>query len=629
MFPIAAEKILSNVVWPAGQALYNEAAPMVKEWARGRIRKRMKGVLSSIDTYSDFSPDSPTKSLFRSPQSTPSRTMSTPSQSQQEQSAGSANKRAREVNGQNSSISPNDGVCVPAMFNAGRGAELGLINKLIDAPLKFKTGENPGPSRPHDPLASSLQLYKPLRFNQAFAWKAHVPLQSFASGNLVNRGYVHNVFRHYNYGTWGSSSGVYSDYAPGTIGWNKTLGPDKAQTRKPPQATTLAEAALVARGFNTTLESPYRNPSWGEVMYSRMTQQFLENMSWAAHPFKYVQPQEGSDGALDTTSPVVYKNAGTAYEQYPRSMPAQQPLSPTTEQSSPYYYRTQMGRGKVAYDFSNDGSGPVVIDVVINKVKQGKTWDSAVVNGLTGNSSMLDDVYKNGYKRMAEANRNLGGINGLSGQEPLPEDCLYNSRIEFMPKAALKYAANITTGQGTGQIDQPFKQIARDQFIISAGATRHWSFELPALDYDARRYSNSNSGAASVDRVIISDICTDFTYIVSIAFSSVSLPLTENPVVPVGPGLIPGTYGAVIDRRPADCNISVTGAYQETCHPVYLSKDTLSTVYINGALDVPLYTTPPTTMRAVEIANLSQVTRDATSSSAYVNVGALNTLSGA
>jgi len=622
MVPIAAEKILSNVVWPAGQALYNEAAPVVKEWARGRIRKRMKGVLRSIDTYSDFSPDSPTKSLFRTPQSTPSRSMNQ-SQAAQSDSAGSANKRAREVNGQNSSVSPNDGVTVPAMFNPGRGAELGLINKLIDSPLKFKTGESAGPVRPHDPLASSLQLYKPLRFNQAFAWKAVVPKQTYLSGNLVNRGYVHNIFRHYNYGAWGTTAGAYSDYAPGTAGWNKSLGPDKAQTRKPPQVTTAAEAALVAQGFNTTLESPYRNPSWGERMYSRITQQFLENMCWAAHPFKYVQPQAGSTGALDTTSPVVYKNAGTSYEEYPRSMPAQQPLTPTTEQSSPYYYRTQMGKGRVAYDISNDGAGPVVIDIVINKVKQGKTWDSVVQGGLTGNGDMLDAVYRNGYKRMAEANRNLGGINGLNGQEPVDSDCLMNSRIEFMPKAALKYAGNVSTGQGSGQLDQPFKQVARDQFIISAGATRNWSFELPALDYDPRRYGNSNNADASVDRVVISDICTDFTYIVSIAFSSVAFPLTENPTVSTV------TYGAVVDRRPADCNISVTGAYQEVCYPVYLAKDTLSSVYINGALDVPLYTTAPTTMRSVEIANLSQVTRDASASSAYISVGALNTLSGA
>jgi len=380
---------------------------------------------------------------------------------------------------------------------------------------------------------------------------------------------------------------------------------------------------LVTAGFNRTLRSPYRNPFWGDVMYSRMTQQFLENMGWAAHPFKYVQPQVGSDGAIDTTSPVVYKNAGDNHSEYPRSMPAQQPQFPTTETSSPYYYRSQFGKGKVAYDFSNDGSGPIVVDVVINKVKQGKVWDSAVQNGLTGNSSLLDDVYKNGYKRMAEANRNLAGINGLNGQEVQSNDCLTNARVQFMPKSALKYSANLSTGQGTGQLDQPFKQVARDQFIISAGATRHWSFELPSLDYDARRYSHSTSNNPSVDRVTISDICTDFTYIVSIAFSSVSLPLTENPT---NGGV---TSGAVVDRRPTDCNLSVTGSYQEVCHPVYLSKDTVSSVYINGALDVPFYDEPPTTMRTVEIANLSQVVRDSASSSAYISVGALTSLDGA
>jgi len=623
-----------------GQA-YQYGAPIVKEWAVDRYQSGIRTGLEYLDTIptkirklADNIASGPRYHQEFLAQQNMSRRSTPAFDSQgyspapefqhwtQSSRATTASSISQSVNGQNSSVSPSDGVTVPAMFNPGRGMELGLVNKLIDTPLKFKTGEHPGPTRPHDPIASTLQLYKPLRLNMAFAWKGFVPKQTFTSGELNNRGYVHNVFRHYNYGVWGTGVSNFCDYSANRPGWNKSLGPDKAQTRKPSQVTTAQEAALVAAGFSTALESPYRNPANGEIMYSRITQQFMENTGWAAHPYKYIAHFAGDSGVLDSTHPAVYKNAGTAYEEYPRSMVAQQPSGV----NSPYYYRSQFGKGKVSYDFSNDGSGPVVIDVVINKVKQGKTWDSAAVGSLTGNASLLDDCYKVGYERMATANSNLTGTNNLSGQPPLSTDCLTNARVQFMPKAALKYTQNQTTGQGSGQLDMPFKQVARDQFVISAGATRAWSFELPALDYDPRRYSNSTSLNASQDRVIVSDICTDFTYIVSIAYSSVSVPLTENPTSVVG-GIV---SGAVIDRRPADCNVSVTGSYEELCYPVYLGKDTLSSVYINGALDVPFYqTTAPTTMRNVEIANLNQVTRDATPGSAYVSVGAINTLAGA
>jgi len=623
----AGEKLWNNVFVPgfqsAGRIVYDNSVPIVKEYFAGTVQQGTKRGLSYIDSL--FSPK---KGMSR--RSTPAfdnQGYSPAPEFQhwtQSSRATTASTMSQSVNGQNSSVSPSDGVVVPAMFNPGRGAELGLVNKLIDTPLKFKTGEPAGPPRPVDPIGSSLQLYKPLRFNQAFAWKAIVPKQSFTSGELVNRGYVHNIFRHYNYATWGT--GATDLYGPANAagGWNKTLGPDGAQTRIPPRVSIADNAALTAAGFSTGLISPYRNPSWGERMYSRVSQQFLENMCWAAHPYKYIQPQIGTSGTIDSEAPTVYKNAGSSYELYPRSMPAQQPSTPSTASSSPYYYRTQMGRGKVSYDFSNDGSGPIVVDVVITKLKQGKIWDSVGIGSTSGSGTMLDDVYQNGYLRMAQANRNLGGTNGLNGQPALGTDCFTNARVQFMPKAALKYAQNQPTGQVTNQLDQPFKQVARDQFVISAGATRAWSFELPALDYDPRRYGNLTSSSSSADRVVISDICSDMTYIVSIAFSSVSVPLTENPVV----GSV--TNGAVVDRRPADCNLSVTGSYEETCYPVYLGKDTLSTTYINGALDVPFYqTTAPSTMRSIEIANLNQVTRDSTPGSAYISVGALNTISGA
>jgi len=620
------------------------AAPIVKDWAAKRYRGAVQGGLdlldtkinSFVDTFNNYDPR--TKSYkdlrnFGPPYQGNMRSQfdkagySVDSELTQSTNASRATSASKTVNGQTSSVSMSDGVTCPAMFNPGRGAELGLVNKLIDAPIKFKTGELAGPAGPRNPLEHQLVLYKPLKVTQAFAWKGVVVQQPYSQPTLVNRGYVHNIFRHHNYAAFGAApSDLYG--ANSTVGaWNKTLGPDCALSRQVPIQTSTAAAALTTAGLNNNLQTPYRTPANGERMYSRVTQQYLENVGWAANPFKYIQPALGQGGSLIASSVPVYENAGSAHATYVTSMPQQQPVTPSLVSStgsqlfSPYYYRSQFGKGKIAYDFSNDGTGPIVIDVVIHKIKQGEFWDSAGVGSLSGNGTALEDAYKNGYLRMAAGVNTTTAPIGLYGQEPLDTDPLTNSRVQFMPKACLKYCKNVSSGQATGHTEMPFKQVARDQFIISAGATRAWTFELPALDYDARRYCNSTN-ANSIDRVVVQDICSDLTYIVSIAYSAVATPVFESAVT--------GTAQAVIDRRPGDCAVSVTGQYSELCHPVYLSKDSLSHVYINSALDVPYYSgTAPTGMSHNEIANLNQVVRSQTPGSAYISVGAISTLSGA
>jgi hypothetical protein len=625
-FPIPPEvgKAFGAGVDAFGNMVYTKG----KNWAYNYVGGKIDQGLQAIGNRADTIIEGMSRPTFDATGYSPAPEFK---QWQQNTNSTQAIKKAKAVNGQATSYSLSDGVACPAMFNPGRGAELGLVNKLIDQPLSFKTGEPAGPSRPQDAFSSQMQLYKGVRLAQAFAWKGIVPVNAPTTGLLTNRGYVHNVFRHYNYCAFGTGGGDYQFYGFDSGQWNNTLGPDATLVRTFPRVSAAQATALTTAGLNATLASPYRTPAVGAVMYSRLTQQFLENVGWACHPFKYVQSEMNSGSTLDVTQPIVYKNCGTDHWRYPKSMPAQQPAYPGTNISgkihgSPYYYKSQFGKGKVAYDFSNDGTCPIVVDVVINKIKQGQTWNSQPLNTLEGNIGLLDSVYKNGYYRMATSNRNFTDTSGLSGQPVLDSDCLTNARCEFMPKGALKYSSNLSTSTpGNAPYEQPFKQVARDQFIISAGATRAWRFELPALDYDPRRYGNRSTATdGSLTDIVLEDICCDFTYVVSIAYSSVSTPLFE---IPTGVS----AKSAIIDRRPGDCNLSVTGSYEEYAYPVYLSKETLTNSYINSALDVPAYATAPPagTITNNEIANLNQVTRGSTPGSALISVGAINTLPGA
>jgi len=622
-FPPGFEKAINAGVDAFGNMVYTQGKAHLSRWASGKVDQGLEAITNRADTF--FNQMS--RPVFDS------RGYSPPAEFQhwaQQNNNSQATKKAKAANGQSSSTALSDGVTCPAMFNPGRGAELGLVNKLIDTPLAFKTGEPAGPLRPQDPLSSVKQLYRGVRLAQAFAFKGVVPVQATSEANLSNRGYVHNVFRHYNYATFGTGTGTYQLYGTDKAAWNNTLGPDSALVRTAPRVTGTQATDLTNAGLNATLTSPYRSPGNGAIMYSRLTQQFVENVGWACHPYKYVQASmqgtTGTGSTLSTAAPVVYNNSGKEHWRYPKSLPAQQPTYPDGTASSPYYYRSQQGKGKVSYDFSNDGTCPVVIDVVINKVKQGTTWNPQGQGSVLGAPLLLDNAYKNGYGRIVTANQGFVDANGLSGQAISNADCLTNSRTQFMPKAALKYANNASTSQASTELhDMPFKQIARDQFIISAGASRSWRFELPALDYDPRRYGNRTTDTdGNATTCLVEDIVCDFTYIVSIAYSAVSTPVLEVPT---------GTTAktAIIDRRSGDCNVSVTGQYEEYVYPVYLGKETLTTAYINSALDVPVYTTAPAAgiVSHNEIANLNQVTRGSTPGSALISVGAINSLPGA
>jgi len=94
-----------------------------------------------------------------------------------------------------------------------------------------------------------------------------------------------------------------------------------------------------------------------------------------------------------------------------------------------------------------------------------------------------------------------------------------------------------------------------------------------------------------------------------------------------------GTGGAsnltsIIDRRGGACNVNVVGVYAEKVMPVYMSRPSTFT-YVNGRLDVPMYTLGTVANTSADIANLGQAIRDETTGSALLSVSPFNTQMGA
>jgi len=540
-----------------------------------------------------------------------------------------AQKRMRSMTGGSVDQSmSNTSAMVPAQLIAGRGGELDFQRMNICKPISFKTGESAGPS-PVSAHAAFAEMFKANgKVVQAFAFKMILP---YPVGNQiltdpVTRFAVNNIFRHNVPRTMNVADATSNEHF-GTTNqtWNETLGPDSSNTRRfgslgyPVGGAGYIEGVggtaygvqvggawpastpAVTDGFSANHMSPYRFPVNGGNMYSRLNMQTIENLGWNANPLKFYGVLPTSNTTF-TTGVAVYAN-GIVDQQgiVTTSLPNQAAANVTVGQGDSAYapmyrYKSQNGVGGVSYNFHNDGTNPVVIDIVITKVKRNEYWQP-VAHPLN-----IFDAYNQGYQNYLLANR--GQVN-LNGQPPANYDTADNCRVPFLPAVALKWYKQ---SQTTGQSPHPFKQVGRDQFIIAGGASRAWSMEFPALNYFA--YDYDQAGHAFDDR----------SYCISIAVSGVPTPLVESA---------PLNRVAVIDRRGDACNVSVTGAYHEKPLAVYPTLTNKNT-FINGALDNPYYTVAPTyAPYPVDIASIGSATRSASSGSAYIQLAPTNTTPGA
>lgn len=548
---------------------------------------------------------------------------------------GAAERLASSMAG-GASMNIGDNAVVPAQLIPGRGAELSYQQLNICKAIKFKTGEGVGPELT-DAFARERMLYKGQSAMHAFAFKMQLVPPSYATeadSVPINRFYVHNVFRHVLAGP--NNASMFNQGAPYgafTQSWNETLGPDKSAVRSL-GATTMNDSSKVgsaytvpsaAQNLNSTLTSPYRYPKNGGWMFSRMSRMLMENLGWNANPMKLVSIDAGI-GGLTPTALLVYPNALSKSDQGIVSSPNTAPADSNGITGPSYYYRNQCGRGQVSYCFNNDGTNPIVVDIVITRIKKGQQI-------IKGDLHQLENAYKRGYLNYSFAN---DGQADLNGQPPSASDVLTNARCPFLPAKALDCfkrttnagGANINTGS------HPFKQVARDQFIIAGGASRNWSTYLQSLDYDARKFAQQQSSLPalpvppSTPGGLIagyddqSNCLDEFSYVFSIAVSGVPAPYIEFAGTA-------GSVASVIDRRGTDCSVSVTGAYKESPHPVYLTQ-ALKPTYINGRLDIPGYDNAATGLSITtnDIANIGQATRSAANSTALIGMGPLNTVGG-
>lgn len=488
--------------------------------------------------------------------------------------------------------------------------------------------------------------------------------------------------------------------------WHTTLGPDASLIRIGDsgisQGNSGSAYAGTLRGDNfpyfgsldqdptaasNTLMSPFRYPNDMEIMYSRLNRQLLENYGWMLNPFKFLNPTFNSPKNTFYNTPDVktlqcwsnptsavldFHDTTTDPANLKSSYPAQvnvQTGAVTSQQNNEgsigagYEWFSQFGPGKLSYQFSNDGTNPVCIDMCIVGIKK----DSPVPVHL------LQEFCQFNYAVHKYANRNSTNLNGFQSSVTNAsqvnvdlgnEEWHKNAKIPFMPDACFKNPTSYLKavqpsfyGLSEGSAiynslmqgkSNPFKVIKRDQFIVSSGSTRAWNTTLPGISYRPQLYEEVTYPLDEtwVDENDIVTTADEYTFVLCIGASGMPKPVEEiyssEQVLSFNDDGEP-VKGAVdtktiIDRQPSTCNVSVVGTYKETVYPCF-PKDRTSVNFINGRLTEPYFTTPPGLLpdnantalpkkvTTVDISQLGQVVH--TTKDGIVGVGAINTTKGA
>lgn len=511
--------------------------------------------------------------------------------------------------------------------------------------------------------------------------------------------------------------------------WNYSLGPDNAYARRKPGALGAARGTAINEpaDYSKLLVTAERFPLTQHDMVPRYSVEANEDNSWNLNPFKMIGNNfEGQINAVEAANsggqagPLerfkyvpraqpLYAFANTSPPPDPKDQPQtgdQQQFGPQVFQSVPAsqtsgadaawwstpeiantvpyngqnidnvvvgvgkpdgYYKVQSGHGSVSYTFSNNGTCPVVVDVVVTNLKKGKViYDSAnflsaggdppnLTNHRNAYSKYLFEQVSDGYQKAmvgADSSSTFGGQGVFASQ------VISDMKQEFLPQKYFKKGV-CQSQPSPGSVNAiplvqiplelpskypsvpgpQFNFLARDQFIIAPGASKPWRTTLPCMDYDARKYRNFDSNTLYdspiaygrpkdvpantpfLDRVVYDDRCIG----ISFRFSNVSVPLVEHATAGTG-GAVVGAV-AVIDRGATDINVTATGNYVEHPHPVYKMK-TNPEMYAQGVTTEPFY--DPTTdfnnvkLDHIDIVNASAAVRTSPQSSAFSQLGATN-----
>lgn len=605
-----------------------------------------------------------------------------------------ATKKAKSASGRTHGRSQNVSGIKPAMFMRGRGAEIPLVMNSFQKPIRLSLGVS-GPSLTNAKLAMAMShTYASKSVSTGFTFKAIKPyvaprLDTGGTDARVrfspdNTFITTHVFRHKDPRVMSGSMGQNSTL------WNYTLAPDLSFNRRVPGVLPdLGTAFVPPTGFQPEFKSAERFPKSQKDCLPRYSIEHNEQNSWDLNPCKIIS------STVDENPIPASAGLATASVYFPRAQPlftfANTPPTPvptsTSEQFGPQifqsipasqtctkdvswysvptvstdpaqlfdvnidgqhlgkeegYFKVQSGTGHLDYTFSNNGSCAVVVDVVVTKLKQNShIFDTTnfknSVNERDGYWDSLKKQVQNGYvcsMRGADSASIMGGQN-IDENTPITD-----MKHEFLPEKFFKQGLSPSqptplSGAGNGNVPSPkFSFIARDQFIISPGASKPWSTVLPSMSYDARKYRNFNPDLSDTNDTIPADldaetpfparvVYDDRAYALSWRFSNVSIPIAEknkeaDPLAPL--------YGtvAVIDRGATDVNVTCVGTYTERPAPCFKVKES-SRMFNAGLLSVPFYTKPiQNPIEHIDIANSGQAVRDASQQSAYIQLGATN-----
>lgn len=616
-----------------------------------------------------------------------------------------------------------------AQFIPGKGMEIpgaGLDHDLsITCPLGLKG------DKLCDPLEETFKQIKGRKISMDFAFKLINNNSKLLDQEKDSRVTVMNCFRHYNHKSFvfdhtGWTKDADTDAKrKANLAWHSTLGPDGSYIRKGPSGSaTQADGSKIGdtgtfRGIDgsnvytdansyvqsgstptdirddksNTLISPYRYPLDMELMYSRVNRPLLENYGWMLNPYKFNSFQENvytedDDGtAIEPNNPrlgtvsswmnpreeiMKFDSAGfntTKQHSFPCQVNLKNAGADTT---AGFEWHSQFGPGKLSYQFQNDGTNPVCIDICIVGIKK----DSPIP------LSQLEAFCDFNYAVHKYSNRGKTDINGYQTSNAGSLDLTIgdsewhaNAKLPFMPDACFKQPTNILatlkdeigalpkgdTSHGDAESamyrliaegkPNPFKVVKRDQFLVSSGATRAWQTTLPSFKYRPQVHEHADltggtdSGVSNFDDAALEFLTNtgdEYTFVLCIGASGMPKPVQE-----VVTRNLPRTddgqnmnvdIKAIIDRQPTTCNVAVVGTYTETVYPCF-PKDRSSVNFINGRMTEPYFTSAPTfyepgTNKAlpnrcntVDIATLAQTVQVATDGT--LGVGAINTDLGA
>jgi hypothetical protein len=570
-----------------------------------------------------------------------------------------------------------------------------------------------------DPLEETFKRIKGRQVSMDFAFKLINNRDGLLSHAKKTRVTVMNCFRHVNPDSFNNQvTGWHQTAATLALqtsnqNWNKTLGPDASLIRRATggkdtghegtecgtwrgangeNAANHAGSYANPHGANAnTLMSPFRYPLDMEVMYSRVNRQLLENYGFMLNPFKFTgfqfnTSEDGSQSLPTLRQLNSWSNPGSEVLDYTKvpdgatesnkraSFPAlinQEKASVSVDSSGQgitnaygFDWHSQFGPGKLSYQFQNDGTNPVCIDICVVGIKK----DQPVPVDL------MQHICKYNYGMHKFANRGQTDVNGFQSNSTGTVDESFgenewhdNAKMPFMPDVCFKNPQSYldAVGDPSSQTPaaeiwdylqqgkkNPFKVIKRDQFIVSSGSSRAWNTTLPSIKYRPQLYDGVEYPLVN-SNLQIEDVATtadEYTFVLCIGASGLPKPVEEvlsrfnasdKVMQPDGTTTDDGQNidaKAIIDRQPSTCNVSVVGTYKETIYPCY-PEDRSSLNFINGRLTEPYFSSEPgqyipsdyvlrpEAVNTVDIANLGQVVQVA--QNGIIGVGALTTDIGA